>query len=107
MFPTLIFGLVLLGVAVRYAVEPGKRLLPLLTALGILTMSAGALGFVTGFIKSCRAAGGDGISPVITLLGAGEALNCVALALVLIVLSALAASTGALRLARRPADEAS
>ncbi len=107
MFPTLIFGLVLLGVAVRYFVDPSKRLVPLLYSLGILTMAAGALGFVTGFIKSVGAVAKDGATqPVLALLGAGEAANCIGLALVLIVLAAMAASGGALRLARRADTEA-
>jgi hypothetical protein len=101
MFPTLIFGVVLLGVAMRYLIEPHKRLVPLLLSLGVLTMAAGALGFVTGLIKSIEAVartGGD--RAVLALIGAGEAANCIGLALVIVVLAAMATSGGALRLAR-------
>src|SRR5215472_1146163 len=93
MFPTLIFGLLLLGVSVRYFIDPSRRFIPLLVSLGILTLAAGALGFVTGFIKSVSAVEkGGAAQPVLALLGAGEAANCIGLALSLLVLAALAAS---------------
>lgn len=109
MFPTLAFGLLLLAVAVRYALDPARRYVPLLLSLGVLTLTAGALGFVTGFIKSVAAIEqSDGHQAILSLLGAGEAANCIALALGLLTMAAIAASTGAFRLASRaePADPA-
>jgi hypothetical protein len=107
MIPTLLFGFFLVAVSVRYATNPTRRLVPLLFALGILTLSAGALGFVVGFIKSVSAvAESSGDRPVLALLGAGEAANCIALALLLVTLASIAASAGALRIARRATDTA-
>jgi uncharacterized BrkB/YihY/UPF0761 family membrane protein len=69
-------------------------------SLGIMTLVAGSLGFVTGLIKSLGA-----IHQVpedqrfIWLIGLGESLNNVALALILVVLAALMISVGALRIA--------
>ena len=104
MYPTTVFGLLLLAATLRYAVSPAARLVPLQISLGILTMASGGLGFVTGLIKSVSAI--DGVGPDqrwIWLLGMGESLNNVALALVLVTMGSLAASVGALRLGRAAA----
>jgi hypothetical protein len=102
MFPTLVFGLLLLGVAVKYAVSPEKRFVPLLTGLGVLTLASGALGFVTGLITTCTAIGGGRFSDMpdvrISIVGFGESLNDFAFALIFIVLAAIAGSFGAWRL---------
>jgi len=103
MYPTTLFGLLLLAATIRYALTPSPRFVPLLISLGILTMASGGLGFVAGLIKSVSAIGGVGAEQRwIWLLGLGESLNNVALALVLVTLGALAASIGALRLGRVP-----
>jgi hypothetical protein len=102
MFPTAFFGVLLIAAAVLYALRPEKRFVPLQISLGILTMTAGALGFVTGLIKSCEA-----ISQVpakdhfITIIGLGESLNNIGLALACVVFAALAACVGTIRIARR------
>jgi uncharacterized membrane protein len=102
MFPTLVWGLLMLGVAVKYAVIPDKRLVPLLLGLGVLTLASGMLGFVTGLIVTCCAIGG--VAPErqtpIAITGFGESLNNVAFALVFLVLAAMAGSYGAYRLSR-------
>ena len=104
MFPTLVFGIALCAVAARYAATPEKRFVPLLLALGTCTLSSGALGFASGFIVSTRAVAREGLArPGIALLGAGEALNCVALSLVLITLAGLVTVVGAARVVRLPA----
>jgi hypothetical protein len=101
MYPTLLFGLIQVGVAARYAMSPEKRFVPLLVALGVLTMTAGALGFVTGFIVSVHAVAAHGATdPVLSLIGAGEALGNVALALFLEMLAALGAVLGAWKVSR-------
>jgi hypothetical protein len=103
MFPTLAFGLLLLAVAVRYAIEPARKYVPLLLSLGVVTVASGALGFVSGFIKSVGAITlSNDHSPILSLLGAGEAANCIGLALTLVTLAALSTSAGAFRLSRRP-----
>ena len=102
MFPTMVFGLLLLGVAVQYALRPERRFVPLMLGLGTLTLSSGALGFSMGLITTCRylsQARPD--EALIALTGFGESLNNIAFALVFVVLAAIGASLGALRLARQ------
>jgi hypothetical protein len=109
MFPTLACGVLMLAVAVRYAVAPEKRFVPLLSGLGVLTLASGALGFVTGLITTCGAIGSDrfgaGMDTRITIVGFGESLNNLAFALIFIVLAAICASYGAYRLSRVQPDE--
>jgi hypothetical protein len=109
MFPVLIFGLILLGAAIKYAVTPEKRLVPLLFGLGILTMASGALGFVTGLITT---AGAIARNPelhsqpgLITILGFGESLNNLAFALIFVTLASVAACIGATQIARGKNNE--
>lgn len=101
MFPTLVFGLLMLWVAGRYALRPERRLVPLLLGLGTVTLASGALGFVTGLMATFRYIGG--VPPgerYIALIGVGESLVNVAFALAFVVLAAVAASVGAWRIAR-------
>lgn len=101
MYPTLLFGLLMVAASIRYAISPEKRFVPLQVSLGVLTLMAGGLGFVTGMIKVFLSM--DQVPPDqrwIWMLGLGEALNCIGLALTLIVTGALAASVGAYRFAR-------
>jgi hypothetical protein len=101
MYPTLLFGLLMVGASIRYAISPERRFVPLQISLGIMTLVVGGLGFVTGTIKSFMAM--DAVTPDkrwIWMLGLGEALNNVGLALALIALGTLAATVGAYRLAR-------
>jgi hypothetical protein len=101
MYPTLVFGLLMIAASVRYAVRPERRFVPLQVSLGLVTFLAGSLGFVTGVIKSFLAMGEvTADRRWIWLLGTGEALNCVGLALTLLIIGSLAASVGALRIAR-------
>ncbi|MEP6653679.1 MAG: hypothetical protein ABJA82_09990 [Myxococcales bacterium] len=100
MYPTLVFGVLMIGASVAYALRPERRFIPVQISLGIMTLVAGSLGFVTGLIKSLGA-----IHQVpedqrfIWLIGLGESLNNVALALTLVVFAALAISVGAVRVA--------
>lgn len=101
MYPTLVFGLLMLAASIRYAISPERRFVPLQVTLGVLTITAGVLGFVTGMIKVFLAIGE--VQPDqrwIWMLGAGEALNCIGLALCLTVIAMVAASVGAFRFAR-------
>ena len=100
MFPTLIFGLVMVAAAVRYAVRPEARFLPLVWGLGALTVSSGALGFVTGLITTFHYVAAHDEPGNIALQGAGESLNNLASALIFVVLSSIAASYGAWKLSR-------
>ncbi len=101
MYPTTVFGILWIGAALRYAVGPEKRFVPLQISLGIMTLLAGTLGFVTGLITSLVHLGEVGPDEKwISLIGLGESLVNIAHALALGVVATLAASVGALRLAR-------
>ena len=102
MYPTAIFGLILIAVAIRYAIKPESRFVPLQITLGLLTLFSGALGFTTGIIASFSAMGGvpgDGSSKWIPFIGAAESLYNIALALALIIVGVIAASVGTARIA--------
>jgi len=104
MFPTALFGLLMMAVSVRYAVRPDKRHVPLIVSAGVLTMVGGLLGFVTGLIKSLEALGGVGPERrFIWLIGMGESLNNVGLALALVLAATLATTIGAWRISRAAA----
>lgn len=109
MFPILIFGVMLLAVAIRYAVNPAKKLVPLLYGLGILTLSSGGLGFVTGLIVTAGAVANNpelhDKPGLITLVGFGESLNNVAFSLIFVTLAAVAACIGASQIARSKENE--
>ena len=96
MFPTLVCGAFLLAVAVKYAANPEKQRVPLLVALSALTFTSGLLGFVSGFIVTTNAFSGGADARVIWV-GMGEAANCMALALLLMVFAGVATSLGAWR----------
>jgi hypothetical protein len=102
MYPTLVFGALLLGVAVRYAVTPERRYVPLLVALNVATLVSGGLGFVTGVVVTASALASEGITQPtnISFFGVGEALNNVALALLLVMVGTMAATVGAWKLSR-------
>lgn len=103
MYPTLLAGLCLLGTCLQYARRPEQRFVPLMVALGLCTLIAGGLGFVTGVGSSITAYTGpfEGKGPIVLLLGFHESLNNVVLALLLSMVSALFASVGAWRLSRQ------
>ena len=104
MYPTLVFGLPLLLAAMKYAITPQRRFVPLLIALGFLSFSSGALGFVSGLITTFEAISRDRVPdwpPVkIAFVGMGESLNNLGLALFFITLASILASVGAWKLSR-------
>ncbi|AKJ04206.1 hypothetical protein ATI61_101701 [Archangium gephyra] len=108
MYPTLIAGVALLVTSIRYASRPESRYVPLLISLGLFTLFAGCLGFVSGVITMLRfyAEMQGEPKPVILYYGFQESLHNIALALLLTTASTLAASVGAWRLARQARDAA-
>jgi hypothetical protein len=101
MYPTLACGLVLVLAALKYALRPERRLVPLLVALNVLTLSAGALGFVSGVITTARYLGGvdETRSALVAFLGIGESLNNVGMALMFVTGGAIAVTLGAWKIA--------
>lgn len=102
MIPTLVFGALLVVAGLRYALRPERRFVPLLVGLGITTLMTGGLGFVTGVIKSFRAASGDEALVRFALAGVAESAQNIVLALGLALLAMLAVCAGALQVARAP-----
>ncbi len=102
MIPTLVFGVLLLAAASRYALSPERRWVPLLVALMVVTLASGALGFSSGMITTAECVVRDRVAEpgTITLEGFGESLNNVAFALVFVVLAALGTTVGGWRIAR-------
>lgn len=102
MFPTLVFGLLLVGVGARYAFKPEARWVPLQLALGVLTLASGMLGFVAGVITTTRHISelpNDRVG-LVSAIGVGESLHNLGLAFLLMMLAAMLASVGAARLTR-------
>ena len=99
MYPILVFGLALLAAAGRHALSPDRKALPVIRALGVVTLVAGVLGFVTGVSTTARCLGEvpEGRMPAIALAGVGESLNDVAFALCFLVVAGLCVAVAALR----------
>ncbi len=103
MYPTTLFGILLLAAGVAYAALPERRFVPLLVSLGVVVFGSGCLGCVTGFVSTFRYIQQvpEAKQSMTTLLGVSESLNNLVLAFIFIVLSTLIASVGALRLGLR------
>jgi hypothetical protein len=102
MYPTLMAGLGLLAASILYSRRPERRFVPLMLTLGLFTLFAGSLGFVTGVATCLRYYAAEPNPVPITLtLGVMESLNNVVLALTMSVLASLFASVGAFRLSRQ------
>jgi hypothetical protein len=101
MWITLAFGVLSIGSAARYAVRPERRFVPLVVSLGVMTLLNGVLGFVAGLIRSLNALD---LVPAerrwIWMIGLGESLTNVVLALALVVLATLAMVIGTWKLSR-------
>jgi hypothetical protein len=101
MYPTTIFGFLLVAVGIAYSAMPERRFVPLLVSMSVVTFSSGCLGCLTGFITTFNYTATK--VPVaeqhsVTLMGISESLSNVVLAFIFLVLSILFASIGALRL---------
>jgi hypothetical protein len=104
MWPTLVFGLLMLAVAALYTFRADRRLSSLLRTTGWMTFISGCLGFVTGLIRSCLF-----ISNVtaderfLVIIGFGESLVNIAWALGLIMTAMVIATVGTWRISQKPA----
>jgi hypothetical protein len=104
MWPTLVFGVLMLAIAILYTVRADQRLSSLLRTTGWMTFISGCLGFVTGLIRSCLY-----ISDVaaddryLVVIGFGESLVNIAWALGLIMTAMVVATVGTWRISQKPA----
>lgn len=104
MWPVFFLGLLSIAAALRYALWPERRYVPLVAALGVSTLLLGMLGFASGVAVSFLAIGKVGPDERwISVLGVGESLSNVVLALALAALAALAVTVGTWRGVRQPA----
>lgn len=104
MWPTMLFGLVMLAVAVLYAIRADQRLSSVVRATAWMTFISGCLGFVTGLIRSCLYI--SDVSPddrYLVVIGFGESLHNIAWALVLIMVAMIITTVGTWRVSRKPA----
>ncbi len=98
MFPTLFFGVLSLAAAALFSVRPERRFIPLVVSSTLLTLAAGALGFVMGVIRSFEAILGAP-DRAMAMVGVAESGYCLALALVFAVLTLIATTLGSARIA--------
>lgn len=103
MYPVLILGTLLVIAAVRYATTAERRHLPVLRNLNFVTLTFGVLGSVLGMIHCLNAMSQvpNELVVKISLLGLGESINNLALALLMMVLAGLFTTVGALRASDR------
>ena len=99
MYPTTIAGVILLVTAIKYARTSDQSALPLIRHLSILTALVGTLGFVTGVIHAFTACGGatQNELPYYVVVGTGESLCNVGLAMVMLVMARAATAYGTYR----------
>ena len=103
MYPTAAIGFVLVATAILFARHPDARRSALVRHLSMLTFLVGSLGTVTGVIKSFTSM--EDATPInYALIGVGESLNCVGLALTCMVLAGIIATIGRARTGAKSAD---
>jgi hypothetical protein len=108
MYPTTLFGLLLVAAGLAYAVLPERRFVPLLVSMGVVTFGSGLLGATMGIIRTFAFIGElpAGDQYPVTLAGISESLVNVVWAFIFLVLAMLSASVGALRLGLRARPQA-
>jgi hypothetical protein len=99
MYPTLVFGFLMIASAALYALRGERRYFSLMLSLGATTLAAGALGFCMGVVYSFRylpeVAADKQV--MVAALGVSESLHDLLLALGLVIFTGLIAAVGALR----------
>jgi heme exporter protein D len=99
MYPTTVFGFLLIAAAALHAFRPAERTLRLSAVLGAVTLAAGWLGAAVGVCVSARylekVPKPDQLG--IFALGIEESLHNVVLALILFVVAGLLVALGVLR----------
>ena len=102
MYPTSLFGFLLVAAGVLCVIRPERRFVPLLLSLGAMTTGSGLLGCAVGLVTTFHYL--PRVPEVdqrftIAALGCAESLNNVVLALILVVLASLLSAVAALRAA--------
>jgi hypothetical protein len=107
MYPTTIFGLVLILMAIQFARDPDRRRLRLVKVLSLIALLSSTLGFVSGTIKTFTAAGDLASSEVggVIVVGVGESLTNIGLGLCVLVLAWIVVAIGVARGAPGPTRE--
>jgi hypothetical protein len=95
MFPTAFIGLVLLALAVRYAIAPDRGRLFLVRHCNVLVALSGTLGFLSGVIKTFTSIPLE--KPQMAIYGVGESANNLALAIGILLLTRFVTAFGAAR----------
>jgi hypothetical protein len=99
MYPTTLFGFVLVLTACLYLLRPQRRFVPIIVTSGCLTMASGVLGTATALMHVFRYVqyvdAADAVK--VATLGGAEAITNLVLATVLVVLAGLAMLAGVLR----------
>jgi hypothetical protein len=99
MYPTLVFGFLMVASSILYLLRGEPRYLTLMASLGLTTLGAGLLGSCMGVVVSLRYLPMLPASQQLTAaaLGVSESLHDVVLALTLFVFTGVIASVGAFR----------
>jgi hypothetical protein len=99
MYPVSIFGFLLIGVCVLYALRPQQKTARMAVAMGICTFGAGLLGTATGVCTTMHYVPQVAQDKQVEIMGLGieESLHNMVLALILIILGTLIAAGGTLR----------
>jgi hypothetical protein len=100
MFPLLVLGFCLVGVAGLDALRPAARLRAAVVSLGVAMAAAGTLGFVWAVVATLRNAQeitNDSDRVATAMAGLAESANNLVLALVFLVLAALVNAVAVVR----------
>ena len=99
MYPTMVFGFLLLATVVLHALRPEPRFQRLVNALGAGTFASGLLGSVVGICNSAHYIGQVPREDQLRALAAGceESLHNLVLALIIILLATMITAGSAVR----------
>lgn len=99
MYPTALFGFLLVASGVVLVLRPERRFLRLVVSLSVATAGSGVLSTAVGIVKSFHYLGQveETKRLVIAALGCAESLHNLVLAMMLVTLTALLAAIAAVR----------